>query len=267
MSSLRQLQEQFLSYIHQQAEGIEEQIVDAPQISIQRRIDIYRNGYYLRLTEILEREFISLKNLMGNEDYKALCREYIDTYPSAHFSLRTFGRHMLQFLNSRPNSDPLHCELVEFEWLFGQVLNAPDGTHLTVDEMMAIPPEAWATLRMTLHPSLAFITLNYNSPLIWQALFENDPEKHPVPALEKAEKPVKWIIWRFHQRAHYQDLSPEKELMLKGIQENQTFLEICEALCTLMDPEHVAQFAGSTLREWVSLGLIASAEYQNPETT
>jgi hypothetical protein len=108
-----------------------------------------------------------------------------------------------------------------------------------------------------MHPSLRFLSLSLNTPAIWRALFENDPVNHPVPAIERAEQPLSWMVWRFNQRAHYNQASPEQMLMIKAIQENQSFPQICEALCELMDVEQVPQFAGATLREWVSVGLIS----------
>jgi hypothetical protein len=123
--------------------------------------------------------------------------------------------------------------------------------------MGAIPAEAWAHLRLELHPSLRFVTLSLNTPAIWRALFENDPEKHPVPTVEKMEHPVQWMVWRFNQRAHYNEASAAHLLMIEAIKANQSFPEICEALCEIMDVDQVPQFAGSTLREWVNLGLIS----------
>lgn len=259
MSRLRELQEQFQTYVHQKRQGIEGKIVDAPQISVHERVEIYRQGYYLRLIEILEREFSALKNLLGKEAFESLCRNYIDAHPSTYFSVRAYGRHMPSYLANQPNIDPLHVELAQFEWAFGKVIDAPDGPQLTVEEMGQIPAEAWAELRLELHPSLRFLSLELNTPEIWRALFENDPEKHPVPAVQKSEHPQTWIVWRFNQRAHYNLAGPEQLLMIKAIQDNQTFPEICESLCELIDPEQVPQFAGATLREWVSLGLISRA--------
>lgn len=257
MTRLRELQEQFQTYVQRKQEGIEGKIVDAPQISVHERVEIYRQGYYLRLIEILEREFSALKNLLGKPAFDAICHDYIDAYPSTHFSVRAYGRFMVRFLSTRPSSEPLHLELAEFEWAFGKVIDAPDGPQLTIEDMGSIPPEAWAELRLELHPSLRFLSLSLNSPAIWRALFENDPVNHPVPAVERAEQPLTWLVWRFNHRAHYQEAGPEQLLMIKAIQENHTFPQICEALCEIMDVDQVPQFAGSTLREWVSVGLIS----------
>ena len=85
----------------------------------------------------------------------------------------------------------MHQELAEFEWAFGKVIDAPDAPQLTVEDMGSIPPEAWAELRLEMHPSLRFLSLSLNTPAIWRALFENDPVNHPVPAIERAEQPLK----------------------------------------------------------------------------
>lgn len=264
MTSLRNLQEQFQTYVHQQETSIKDNIVDAPQITIEERVEIYRQGYYLRLIDILEREFSALKNLLGKAQFAELCRDYIDAYPSTHFSVRAYGRYMMNFLSTRPELEPLHVELAEFEWAFGKVIDAADGPHLTSEDMAKIPPEAWAELRLAFHPSLMMVDLHYNTPAIWQALFENDPESHPIPATEKAEHTITWLVWRFNQQSHYLPLTPEQLCMVRGVQSNQTFSEICEALCDTLEVEQVPQFAGSTLRDWVGVGLISQVRPEAP---
>lgn len=261
MSSLRELQEQFQTYIHQQKNGIENKIVDAPQISIKDRVEIYREGYYLRLIDILEREFSALRNLVGKEQFDALCHEYIDAYPSTYFSVRAYGKNMIEFLSNRPNTDLLHVELARFEWPFGKVIDAPDAPQLTVDDMAALPAEAWGTLRLEFHPSLQIVSLHYNTPEIWQALFNNNPEEFPVPERVYSEEPQDCLVWRFNQRSHYLAINLHHKIMVEAIQSNKTFSDICEALCDHMEVEQVAQFAGGSLRDWINSGLISRFTY------
>lgn len=256
MTSLRELQEQFQTYVQHNQGSIEQKVIDAPQISVHERVEIYRQGYYLRLTDILEREFSVLKNVLGSPAFENLCRGYIGATPSTHFSVRNYGRDMVKYLSSLPNIDPLHIELAEFEWAFGKVIDGPDGPQITVEDMANVPPEAWAELRLDLHPSLLLVSLRMNTPQIWQALFNNNPD-HPVPAVETLPEPVKWMVWRFNQQAHYNNTTPETLLMLQAVQAKKNFSEICEDLCELMEVEQVAQFTGSTLREWISVGLVS----------
>jgi hypothetical protein len=264
MTNLRQLQEQFQNYVHQHQGDIEQKIVNAPQISVHERVEIYRQGYYLRLIDILSREFSVLKTLLGEAAFEALCKDYIDSHPSTHFSVRTYGRHMVQYLSSLPTVTPLQIELAEFEWAFGKVIDGPDGPQITVEDMANMPPEAWGVLRLELHPSLRIVPLRLNTPQIWQAIFDNNPEK-PVPEMEIAPAPVNWLLWRFNQQAHYYPANQNHMIMVQAVQANQNFPEICEALCETMEVEEVAQFAGSTLREWVSLGLISRLIQESDE--
>lgn len=264
MTRLREIQEQFQHYVHQHQGNIEQKIVNAPQISIEERVEIYRQGYYLRLIDILSREFSVLKKVLGEPAFDALCRDYIDAHPSTHFSVRTYGRHMVNYLSSLPTITPLQLELAEFEWAFGKVIDGPDGSQLTIEDMVAIPPEAWGELCLELHPSLWLQPLRLNTPQIWQAIFNNNPEK-PIPDMEVSKEPITWLLWRFNQQAHYYPANKNHLIMIQAIQANQNFPEICEALCETMAVEEVAQFAGSTLREWVSLGLISKAKTNTQE--
>lgn len=258
-ATLRQIQEQFQSYVIKGNEEIKSQIKDCPQITIQQRVDIYRDGYYLRLIDILQREFTVLVKVLGAEAFDKLCRNYIDAYPSTHFSVKTFGRHMMKFLTTYPGAEKLHVELALFEWEFGKVLEDADAPQLTLADMAQIPPDAWADMRMRLHPSLRLLDLHYNTPDVWRAWFD---DAEPV-AIEHSETATTWMLWRFTNMTHYRPLTPSHLYMLRAVQNNASFAEICEGLCAYMSEEEVAEFTGCILQEWLGQGLVSALVVAN----
>lgn len=160
---------------------------------------------------------------------------------------------MMHFLSKYPDSEPLHVELAKFEWSFGKVLEDADAPQLTLADMAQIPPESWGEMRLSLHPSMRLLDLQYNSPEIWQALFE-DTEP---PAVVRYDETSTWMLWRFNMMTHYRPLNPQHLWMVRNVQKDATFAELCEGLCEFMGEEEVAQFAGMTLKEWLDQGLVS----------
>lgn len=258
-ATLRDIQEQFQAYVINGKSDIKSLIIDAPQITIQERIDIYREGYYLRLIEILEREFTVLFKALGKEAFDKLCRSYIDAYPSTHFSVKTFGRHMMKYLQTYPGIEPIHREFAEFEWAFGKVLEDADDHQLTLNDMAAVPPEAWGDLRMNLHPSLRLVALHHNTPDVWRAWFD---DAEPV-AVVRYDTPKTCMLWRFNNMTHYRELEPAHLYMVNAVQAGTSFGELCEGLCDYLPEEEVAIFVGGVLQEWLSQGLVSALHTAN----
>ncbi|MDQ2995009.1 MAG: DNA-binding domain-containing protein [Pseudomonadota bacterium] len=252
-TTLRELQEQFLQYVIDGNGDIRTLIVDAPQISIQERVDIYRDGYYLRLIDILGREFSVLLKRMGAPAFDKMCRAYIDAHPSTHFSVKTYGRHMMSFLETYEDVEQLEVELAVFEWAFGKVLEDADDQQLTLVDMAKLPPESWGDMRLRFHPSMRLIDLQYNTPDIWKPMF--DDEEPPAPI--RGDTVTTWMLWRFKNMTHYRPLTPAHLWMVREVQSNATFAELCEGLCEFMEEEKVAEYAGTILHGWLEQGLIS----------
>ena len=282
MSSLRETQENFQTYILHRESAIENQVLGSNLDFKQTRLDVYREGYSLRLLEILNHVFPVLRNLAGEELFEKLGRDYIAEYPSNHFSVGRFGRHFSKFLSSHVPSEPKFAELAGFEWALDEVIDAPDAPHITFEDMAAIPPESWAGLRLLVHPSLQLLPLFYkNIPLFWQ---NNNPDhclkpcdtdqestESPCndahaeseslqPELQYSIEPTTWLIWRFNLQAYYLSLSKEQLWMMQALRSGKCFAEVCEGLCEWLSEEQVTQFAAENLRNWIVEGLFSKIE-------
>ncbi len=253
----RETLEHFQNYILDKEEALIEQNVEGPDTNfIQERLGVYYSAYSLRLLEILGKNFAMLKELAGEELFERFGWDYIHSYPSNHFSVRFFGRHFSKFLTTHLESTPIFTELAEFEWALGEVLDAKDAPQLTFAEMAQLPPEAWADLKLIVHPSLQRLSYFYPTPQLWRALFN----KTEPPIMERQEKPLPWIMWRFNLQSHFCTVNPEQLWMLDAMESGQTFSEICAGLCDWMGEDTVVNFAAGTLRQWITEGVFSEFE-------
>ncbi|MCB1828235.1 MAG: putative DNA-binding domain-containing protein [Coxiellaceae bacterium] len=253
MSHLRELQENFQSYIIEGNPAVINQISDFERLSAQQRADLYKTSYQLRLLEIMENDFSGLYAMMGKEAFEKMGRAYIDSYPSNHFNILYFDRHFSKFLSTYEFAKPIYIEMADFEWLLGQALMAADAPQLTVNDLAKVPPEQWGGMRLTFHPSTRLIDLFTNAPEIWKAQSANEP----VPKVSYHRTATTWLVWRYDLHAYFLSLNAHQAWMFTAFQAGHDFEYICNGLTEWMAEEEVAQFAALTLRDWFSEGIIS----------
>lgn len=255
---LSELQECFLAYILEADDRMPQHIAAPANNSTIERLDVYRDGYYLRLLEILTVDYPVIKTILGEEGFDTLGREYIDAYPSTHFSVRVFGRHLSKFITSQRTYDPMLVEMASFEWMLGATQDAPDAPHLTFEAMAQVPPESWASMQFKLHPSLQLLPFYYNVPEIWKAVDQQQEQ----PSVTHLDEPAYWRFWRLGITPYFAPLSPPELCMLHSIQADKNFSDICELLCEWFEDEEVVQFAAGTLRTWINDCIISDMRFE-----
>jgi hypothetical protein len=256
MSALQRLQKDFQSFILQGGGHMNPQVIDTAKVSAETRLDVYYQAYRLRLLEALGVDFPALLGLLGKERFARLGREYIDAYPSGHFSIRYFGRAVSRFLADTHRDEPWLAELAAFEWALGSALDAADDPPLTEKALNGIPASDWPELRFHLHPSAQRLDFNWHVPAVWLAV-----DRHETPtAPARNETPMPWLIWRRDLRNYFRSLNTDEAWMLDAIRSGQTFGDICEGLCHWHNEDDVATRAASLLKLWVEEDLLTHAE-------
>lgn len=84
----------------QQAHGwrIEEIVAAPPGISPHSRLDIYAQGYWLRLFACLKADYPALQRLLGEPLFEFFARAYLANHPSRSYSLYDLGSGFARFL-------------------------------------------------------------------------------------------------------------------------------------------------------------------------
>ena len=254
--SLGDLQRAFQDYLLASSESFQTAVRDTKKADRITLLDVYRDGYALRLIEVLTSDYPGLMAMAGPDDFDHMARAYIAAHPSRHPSVRWYGRGVADFLANTPpyNSTPDAAEMARFEWALGEAFDSPDVTPVAADALMALPPEAWETLAFTVLPSLRRLTLEFDIPQAWQRREEVEPGNLDV---ERAAQPVRWAIWRPELVSNFRSLDQDDAALLDALADGRTFPELCEAVAPFTGEEQAAARAASLLRAWVEGGLIA----------
>jgi hypothetical protein len=253
---LRQLQLRFKAYLQQDDPAIHDDIVDSDDARAEHRLAAYWNAYRLRLIESLGEDYDHLKALLGDEDFETLILDYIAAHPSRQRSIRWVGQHLPEFLRQR--RQPFLAELASFEWSLGLCFDAAESERsASPEDMAAIPPEQWPSLRFGFEPSLRWIDLEWNAVAVWQALEAGETPPQP----QQGDYPVRWLLWRQDEELHWRSLEGAEAWAIEAALAGADFAAISEGLLEWHGADTVAMAAAGHLRQWLHDGLISRIEY------
>ena len=230
----------------------------APEI----QLSVYSHAYVARLKEVLANDYPAVLMAIGEDHFSQLADDYIRANPSRYFSLRDFGRQLPGFISDARRQaagcqdSPWLRELALFEWTLGQAFDAADAPVVTEQAMAAIPYPAWPELGFIPHPSVHRLDLEWNIPVMWQAL-TGDP---PVPVTAECDRACPWLVWREQLVTRFRSMPVDEQRALDALRGGARFGEICEVLATLLDEEAVPLRAAVLLRGWIAQGLISGIE-------
>lgn len=258
--SLGDLQRAFQDYLLATSDGFQAAVRDTRKADRITLLDVYRDGYALRLIEALTTDYPGVMAMAGPADFDHMARAYIASHPSHHPSVRWYGRDLADFLAAtEPYScTPAAAEMARFEWALGEAFDSPDATPITADQLMALPQEAWETLAFATLPSLRRITLAFEAPQAWQRREEVEPGNLEV---ESATEPLVWAIWRPDLISNFRSLEHDEAAMLDALVAGKPFPDLCEVLAPFTGEDQAAARAAGLLRAMVEGGMIARFTY------
>lgn len=256
MTELLQLQEQFQAFLLTGKQGINESIVATEWVPVETRLAIYRDGYKLRLIESLTTNFPGLHLYLGTEEFEHLCSAYIDLHPSTYRSIRWYGNVLHYFISDYYEKKyPYLMELAEFEWNMTLAFDAADECRVQIQDMAVVPPESWAGLQFTIHPSVQRMNYFWNAIPLWQSLVHDQD----LPELENSSHAKPWVIWRAPDYTiQFYSMSEEEAWALDAMIQGLSFGELCEGLCQWVEEEQVGMRAASFLKGWIQNGMLST---------
>jgi hypothetical protein len=224
-------------------------------------LDVYANAYVLRLIEALRSNFPALHQALGDDDFAAMSRGYLQQHPSTHASIRWFGDALAGFLHATQPwcGVPVLSELATFEWAIRHTLDAADAERLSVDTLLSVPAESWGDLQFDLHPSVSLLALDWNAPPLWRALTD---EENAVPGATTTpvQQPRHWLVYRKPDLAcGWHSLPDTEHAALDQLRQGATFADLCASIA-LQEANDAALQAAGWLRTWVEQGLLVARQ-------
>lgn len=88
--------------------GIDDIVAVPPGVAPHSRLDIYAQGYWLRLSACLSADYPALQRLLGDALFAFFARRYLDQQPSQSFSLYGLGDRFPDFLHRSQSTAAKH---------------------------------------------------------------------------------------------------------------------------------------------------------------
>jgi hypothetical protein len=147
----------------------------------ERRFAVYRNNMMVSLIGALEARFPATQKIAGDEFFKAAARSFIAAEPPRlpimMFYGDAFPSYLAEFEPAR--RVPYLADVARLEAARTRAYHAADAKPLARDALAAVPLEALAGMRFTLHPSLEIVSSPYPVVTIY-AMNSGELELAPI---------------------------------------------------------------------------------------
>lgn len=251
---LVELQRSFTRHLLDGDAAVAPAIAHSEQASAERRLRVYADAYRLRLIDALAANYPRLQQLLGEAAFGDIAQAYLRMHPSAHPSVRWFGNQLPDFLREQHADRNVLAELAHWEWTIADAFDAPDTAPLTEQDLGAVAPEEWPSVRLQLHPSAHLLHLTTNAPALFKALSSDAP---PPPVTSAGTQA--WLIWRMALAPHYRSIGAEESALLQRMVGGISFEDFCDVLCEWHAAEDVPARAALLLKGWVREELLVRA--------
>lgn len=260
MTPLHSLQSQFQTALLQQR-------ALAPGVLSARGVlqwGVYENAYRARLRAALRDNFEILPRVMGDEAFDALADAYIAAHPSRHYSLRWYGHLLCDFMAASEAlvEHPALIDLARMQWALRTAFDAADAPTLTAAELSAVPAADWGDLRLTLHPSVQLLPLQWAVGPIWHTL-QSEPDDIAPPAALVHHM----LVWRQGMGPRWKSLTASETVFVQCLLAGRPFAQVCAALCQYVAEHHAAATAVALLHNLLHSGTIGALAPRTFETT
>ncbi len=254
MPTLIDLQQQFSDYLLSRSEDISACIVDDERVGKQKRLEIYKNAYAIRLTKCIETDHPMLGKYLGDKLFETMAKGYIYNYPSHYTSLRYYCDDLPGYLDKTEpfTSTPILAEIAAFERTMLDAFDAADDKRATVEDLKSIEPDKWPAIKISFHPSVRVFTACWNSVESWQALKDDN-----IPPEAKKGSKQHWLIWRGTDLlTQFRSLTNEGHILFNCFESGDNYADVCETLLAHAPEDTISKLTLKYLFEWLNCGLV-----------
>jgi hypothetical protein len=227
------------------------------------RLSVYANAYFARLRACLRDDFPALARALGPAAFHDLVKTYLMMHPPTRPSLRHAGAHLAEHLATEPFAEIFarRCgyaaDLARLEWAMVEAFYAQDAPTLTRDELAAVAPERWPSLRFEAAPSLQLLTCAWPAPAVRERFDCEPAETAWDEAPDLANDTTHIRVWRSEEGVRYRTMERIELDALNSARAGEDFAAICDRLVPKLGEAAAASKAAAWLSSWVREGLLS----------
>jgi hypothetical protein len=233
-------------------EGLEVLIRDGRRMSADSRVNVYANAYFYRLLECLYEEFPATLAVVGSDNFSALIRGYLLSWPPTEPSIFYAGRYLPEFISNHSLAGrwPFITDLTKLERTILEVFHSADAPPLSDECMRAIPPRQWCSTKLETHPAVRILHNKWRVTEILNAVESgtgwNNPEHQQTTVL----------VWRQRAQVSYRVVDKVESAALELTSRGASFADICEVIRGRAEGLNQVALIGQLLARWLNDGVI-----------
>ncbi len=141
-----------------------------PVASSASRFGVHRNNVAAGIRGVLEDRFSVVRQLVGDDFFRAMAARYIANNPPRSPILMLYGDTFPAFIAAfEPAADvPYLSDVAQLEWLRHTAYHAADAAPIGAAELAAVPPQSISDMRLDMHPSLGLLASGSPTVSIWR---------------------------------------------------------------------------------------------------
>lgn len=255
MSTLQAIQQQMLQAVLSAKSSVLVGIRDDAIADVHSRLAVYQHGYRIRLRDALKHEFDGLRCMAG-KGFDALLDAYVAAHPSPHYNIRWYGAGLADFLQDTKCDKPQLAEVARLDWAISVAFDAADEAKIGMPELAAVPPDAWANLRLLLQANLQQVCCTCNAEAFRRAADRGSRRPH----LRRYGTPHPILVWRHAMSVHYRRLDEDEHQVLMAAQGGGSFATLCAILAERHGETVAMARMVAMLQSWVGAGLLRGFE-------
>lgn len=191
----------------------------------------YRGNLVATWEKTLTAAFPVIRQLVGDEFFCALTREFGHIWPSDNGDLNLFGARFAQFLAEFPHvaGYPYFPDMARLEWALHCAYYAADGIAVAPQDLIGLAPEALDQACFGLHPACSLLSSKWAIGPLWQAHQEDSEVEFPA----QLAQPSHVLVCRPAWKAQVVLLSAANHALLAALADGQTFGSALDAALQL----------------------------------
>ncbi len=238
-------------------DAVEHVVTRSVNLSAEDRLGIYANAYYWRLLDILAQEFPTVRHVLGPPRFGEVATAYLVAHPSRSYTLYELGRKFPAFLANEAVDLPhraLLADVATVERAIEDVFNAPRASAVSLDDLLAIPMDAWPRARFRFVPATGLFALSTKASDLIASVREEThmdlPEPQPTWLLVVRRD---FKVWRYPQ-------SEAQHAVLARLAAGECLGDALEAALAVpgTTDEALLGSLGGWFQDWMGYGTFAS---------
>jgi hypothetical protein len=233
------------------------------RLSPAEQADIYRRQFWLRHVDSLREDYPGLMRILGDDAFEAFCTAYLTACPPRSPSMRDLGADIVAFAE-RYEAFPeavrtAALEMVRYECSFVDLFDGAEPPPLDARVLQELPPEAWETARIKIHPLL--VRHRFTHPVHRIRL---KAKAGADVAIEPAPAPIHLAVFRGKDLTiMFDELEPLAFELLGALAEGEALVPACGRIAegaSEAEGEQLQAKVGAWFQRWAAAGWIVGVE-------